>query len=107
MSVELTVEKIEEIESKILKIIQSSLLNGSLKEPELQPVSSFVLDNIKKVRNETELNIFYTSLIGSWPIFSSLIENTQAKDTSQEDARKVQEITNELKNEAVKGQYAS
>lgn len=82
------------IGERLTGILLDALENGEIKEEESPEISSYILDNIHKAKNNVELLDFLTTISKRWPIFSKALVMEQ------------NELSNNKKDEAI-GQASS
>lgn len=83
---DVTQERKEEIERRIVKIITSSLEKNSISEADLPTIAQFVLENLDGVTTNDQLFDFLSELSLRWPIFENveLIEKGQMKEQKED-----------------------
>lgn len=77
------------IGERLTKILLDALENGEVSQEESSDISSYILDNINKAKNNAALFDFLISISKTWPIFSKALATEQS------------EILNNKKDEAI------
>ncbi len=98
-------ERITEIENKILDIIEESLDKGKLTVEEMQLVAGYVVDNIKEIKSESDLHEFQKNLVVKWPVFLTMINpvqdnKVQVTDTQEQEQAKHKALLEQLQHES-------
>lgn len=82
------------IGERLTKVLIDALEAGEISQKEASEVSSYILDNIDKAQDNSQLFDFLTTISNKWSIFSNVLASEQ------------EEISNTKKEEAI-GQASS
>lgn len=76
------------IGARLTKILLDALENGEVSEEESPEISSYILDNINKAKDNAALFDFLTTISKKWPIFSKALATEQSEilDNKKEEA---------------------
>ena len=74
------------IGSRLTKTLADSLSAGKITEDEASEISSYVLNNIDKSQDNSQLLAFVEELAVKWPIFSSILtlENAEVSEKKED-----------------------
>ena len=65
---------------------------GEVKDDEIPAISDYILENIDKAHDATQLLQFLDNLAAKWPIFSTLAVIEEGEKKVEDDEQKAQEV---------------
>ena len=77
--------------------IADGLEKGELTSEQYEEISSYILQNIDKTKNNSELLAFLEVLSQKWPIFSNMLTSEQTEATPDQSQGKVEQIDSLIK----------
>ena len=77
--------------------IADGLEKGELTSEQYEEISSYILQNIDKTKNNSELLAFLEVLSQKWPIFSNMLTSEQTESTPDQSQGKVEQIDSLIK----------
>lgn len=85
---EITNEKIQEIERRSVEVIIKGLEQGVIMEEDMQQAASYILTGLKNVTNQDELLSFLRQLSSKWTIFTPVLvlESGEIKEKMEDRA---------------------
>ncbi|OGH19523.1 MAG: hypothetical protein A3F31_01315 [Candidatus Levybacteria bacterium RIFCSPHIGHO2_12_FULL_38_12] len=70
---ELSKERLYRVEQLLVETVIKALEQGGIKEIDLPPVSSYILDHVQIIKTEEELMKFLRELSSKWSIFTPVL----------------------------------
>lgn len=82
---------------RIARKLADALQNESVSEEEASVISAYILDNIDKAQNSSDLFAFLTNLSEKWPIFASVLTVEQGQIEEKKDEKTVEKVEELIK----------
>lgn len=89
---EFTIEKKEELEQKIVEIINASVEQKKIPQEELSSISTYVLNNVDSIQNREGLISFLEQLSARWSIFDDLYALENGGQQEKQEAQAVSNV---------------